>query len=88
MTTSITTLCAAAGATGKFETGIQLPKIANESTYFIATRLMDIVKSVCSFLGLEHNENVFSIFYVALVILLSIGIGAKMGCAVECQKSV
>ena len=76
MTTSITTLCAAAGATGKFETGIQLPKIANESTYFIATRLMDIVKSVCSFLGLEHNENVFSIFYVALVILLSIGIGA------------
>lgn len=57
------------------DTAIQLPKIANESTHFVATLLMDIVQWVCDILGLENNEKLINLLYAALVITLSIFIG-------------
>lgn len=72
-------LCAnaaqASGATEKFDTTIKLPSIANESAHFISLILMDIVKFICDIFGLEHNENIISLLYALLVILIAILLG-------------
>lgn len=65
-----------AGATEHFDTAIQLPKIANESAHFVATFLMDLVELITKWLGLERDENLINLLFAALVIVISIFIGA------------
>lgn len=64
------------GATGDFGHVLQLPKIANESTYFVASLLMDIVHYICDFFSLSHNASAINLIYICLVIMLGIAIGA------------
>lgn len=64
------------GATGDFSQNVSLPRIANESTHFIATLLLDVVKWVLSVFGLENNSLMMSVCYAALVIAISFIIGA------------
>ncbi len=66
------------GATGSFETSIELPKIANESTHFIATALMDLVKFILQLFGLDHNPNMVTFLYVVTVIVVAFLIGAMV----------
>lgn len=67
------------GATGSFSQNVELPRIANESTHFLATLLLDIVKFILSVFGLDGNPTMVSICYAALVIAIAflIGAGAK-----------
>lgn len=75
-------ILASSGATAHFDTTIQLPKIANESAHFIATMLMDIVKAICDLFGWEKNDNIVSLLYASLVIVIAILIGAAVRTAV------
>lgn len=63
------------GATEKFDTTIKLPAIANESAHLIASILMSIVRFICDMFGIEHNENIVSLLYATLVILIAIVVG-------------
>lgn len=69
-------LLASSGATEHFDTTIKLPQIANESAHFIASILMDIVRGICNFFGWESNDDVVSLLYASLVIVIAILIGA------------
>ena len=71
-------MVAGQGATGNFDAGIKLPKIANESTHFIASILMDIVKFVTRIFGLAQDENVVSVLYIVLVVGIALAIGAAI----------
>ncbi|MCM1006024.1 MAG: mechanosensitive ion channel family protein [Prevotella sp.] len=71
----LTNILCSAGATEKFDTTIKLPTIANESAHFISMLLMDIVKFICDVFGLEHNENIISLLYATLVIVIAIVLG-------------
>lgn len=81
-----TILCAAGksgvaettGATEKFDTAIKLPAIANESAHFIASLLMDIVRIICDFFGIENNDNLVALLYASLVILIGIVVGGLL----------
>lgn len=66
------------GATGTFNQNVELPRIANESTHFIATVLLDIVKAILSLFGLEHSNTMVTICYAAVVIVLAFMIGAAV----------
>lgn len=47
----------------------------NESTYTIATWIMDLVYRILDFLGLEHHQTLFLWIYAAVVFLIALGIG-------------
>lgn len=64
------------GATGSFNHNVELPHIANESTHFIATLLLDVVKWILSIFDLDQNATMVSICYAALVITIAFVIGA------------
>lgn len=64
------------GATGSFSQNVELPRIANESTHFLATLLMDIVRWILALFHLEQNTTMVSFCYAALVIAISFLIGA------------
>lgn len=64
------------GATGNFDEEIKLPSIANESTHFIASVLMDIVRVITRFLGLSQDDLVVEVLYVSLVVLIALAIGS------------
>lgn len=66
------------GATGSFGQEIKLPRIANESTHFIAGLLMDIVKFLTRIFGLSEDDNVISLLYVILVVVIAFLIGAAI----------
>lgn len=66
------------GATGSFSPEIKLPHIANESTHFIAGLIMDIVKFITHIFGLSEDENVISLLYVILVVVIAFLIGAAI----------
>lgn len=68
----------ATGATERFDTAIKLPAIANESAHFVASMLMDVVRLICDMLGIENNDNVISLLYASLVILIGIVIGGLL----------
>lgn len=70
------------GATDKFNPTIKLPHIANESTHFIASILMDIVKCVTNIFGLSNDENVVSVLYMGLVVAIAFLIGGAVKCVV------
>lgn len=83
MPSSITiSIPASAGATAHFDKALQLPEIANESAHFIASILMDIVKTICDFCGWEKNNDIVSLLYASLVIVIAIVIGAAVRTAV------
>lgn len=64
------------GAASNFDSAIKLPKVANESTHFLASQLMDIVQFITRIFGLSGDEAVVSVLYVALVVAIAVGIGA------------
>ena len=64
------------GATGTFSNHVELPRIANESTHYVATALLDAVKWILSWFGLENNSSMVSFCYAALVIVIAFLIGA------------
>lgn len=66
---------AATQATPDLTKAIKLPEIANESTVFVASLLMDIVHTVCRWFGLQHDATAINIFYIALVIIIGIAVG-------------
>ena len=74
----LTFVAAENGATGNFDAGIKLPKVANEGTHFIASVLMDIVKFITRIFGLSNEDAVVSILYTALVVGIAIAIGASI----------
>lgn len=67
---------AAHGATGNFHHAMQLPGIARESTFFIASFILRVVKGILSLFKLEDNMTMVTICYAILVILIAFLIGA------------
>ena len=66
------------GATGSFEKGVKLPHIANESTHFIATSIIDIVKWILGLFHLENNESMVTFCYAVVVFVIAFLIGAAV----------
>lgn len=64
------------GATATFSQNVELPRIANESTHFLATKLLELVKLILGVFHLEHNVTMVAICYAALVITIAFLIGA------------
>ncbi len=70
------------GASGSFDKVIDLPGIAGESTHFVASVLMVIVKWLLTFLGLQSNQAVVAVLYASLAMVLAYFIGAFVKWAV------
>lgn len=70
------------GATEQFDTALKLPTIANESAHFVASLLMDIVRYICEFLGIEDNENLAGLLYASLVVLIGVVVGGLLRSAI------